>query len=44
MTENEFEVFKKTWEDLITKIENGTIDGDGVNLIRIRFELDKSRL
>jgi hypothetical protein len=41
MSKAKFEDFKNTWEELIAKIENEAIDGDGVSLIRIHFELDK---
>ena len=42
MYKTKFEDFKRTWEELIVKMENEAIDGDGVNLIRIHFELDKN--
>ena len=42
MCETKFKKFKKTWEEIITKIENEAIDGEGINFIRLRFELDKS--
>jgi hypothetical protein len=38
--QSQFDAFKKTWNDLITKIETESIDGDGVEVIRARFNLD----
>jgi hypothetical protein len=40
MYKTKFEDFKKTWEELIAKIENDVVDGDAVSLIRIHFELN----
>ena len=41
MSRSKFEDFKRTWEEIIAKIEGEAIDGDGINLIRIQFELDE---
>ena len=42
MCKAKFENFKKTWEEIIAKVENEAIDGDGVDIIRTHFELDES--
>jgi hypothetical protein len=39
--QTEFEKFKNTWNELISKIENESIDGDGVTVIEARFNLDQ---
>jgi hypothetical protein len=44
MSESDFEKFKKTWEELIAKIENNPIDGDGVHGIRLHFDIGKLKL
>ena len=41
MSRSKFEDFKRTWEEIIAKIEGEAIDGDGINLIRIHFELNE---
>jgi hypothetical protein len=37
-----FEVLKKKWEQIISKIENEAIDDNGVEIIRLRFHIDKN--
>jgi hypothetical protein len=44
MSESEFEKFKKTWETQIANIKDEAIDGDGVRMIRLRFELSVGNL
>jgi hypothetical protein len=39
--QTQFEKFKNTWNELITKIENEPIDGDGVTDICLHFHMNK---
>ena len=41
MSKQTFENFKKLWEEEIAKIRNESIDGDGVRLINLHFDLNK---
>ena len=44
MFKGTFEGFKQFWEGEIAKIKNEAIDGDGVSLIRLHFDLNKLHL
>ena len=39
MSKQTFENFKQFWEEEIAKIKNEAIDGNGVRLIRLHFDL-----
>jgi hypothetical protein len=44
MSKQTFENFKQLWEGETDKIKNEAIDGDGVSLIRLHFELNRLHL
>lgn len=41
MSKQTFENFKQFWEEEIAKIKNEAIDGNGVRLIRLHFDINK---
>lgn len=44
MSKDTFEGFKQFWEGEMAKIKNEAIDGDGMRLIRLHFDLNKNLL
>jgi len=44
MSKQTFENFKQFWEGEIAKIKNEAIDGDGMRLIRLHFDINKHLL